>query len=174
VTLAHVPEVPTNVVARASGPTSITVTWDAPWYAGSSPVVGYDLVVTDSSGASTLHRVEGDATSARVTHLEPEDTYRFQVAARNATGSSPLSDGSAPQVMRFSLAHAAVGEASKAKGLWSSLRRNALTKSVPTGRAAASLRSEYRDATQQPDDRYEALRSFRRDEGTTWVPPTSQ
>lgn len=33
----HVREAPTNVSAMATGPTWMTVTWDAPWYTGSSP-----------------------------------------------------------------------------------------------------------------------------------------
>jgi len=173
-TIEHVPETPANVGSRATGPTTMTVTWDAPWYAGSTPLMGYDVVVVDSSGAATHHRVEGDHPSAQVTHLVDGETYSFMVAARNETGSSTFSAPSAPVAMKFSLTETAGHEVHQIGSRLTAWRRNSMTKQVPTGAAAQALRGEYRDATQRSDDPYEALRSFRRDEGTTWVPPTSR
>ena len=173
-TIEHVPEAPSNVAARATGPTTIIVTWDAPWYAGSTPLQGYDVVVSDASDAATQHQVEGDHLSAQVTHLVDGETYSFMVAARNETGSSAFSAPCANVVMTFSLSETARHEAHQMGARLGAFRRNSMTKQVPTGAAAQELRDEYRDATQQSDDPYEALRSFRRDEGTTWVPPTSK
>ena len=68
------PEVPTNVTARVTGPATITVTWDAPWYAGSSPLSGYDVVATDSSGRATDHSEDGDRPSLQIKQLVADDT----------------------------------------------------------------------------------------------------
>jgi len=170
----HVPERPTNVAPCATGPTTITVTWDAPWYAGSTPLSGYDVVATDSSGRTTSYSVDADRPSIHLTSLVQGETYSFMVAARNASGASAFSQSSAPLAMDFSAMEFAKEGVQKARGrFWTSMRRS-MTKSQPTGLAAQSLRAEYREATQQPDDRYETLRSSLRDEGTTWVPPTGK
>ena len=168
-----VPEVPANVASRATGPTTITVTWNAPWYAGSSPLQGYDIVVRDSSGAATHHQVDDDHPSAQVTHLVEGETYTFMVAARNESGSSAFSEPCAPLMMNFSLSEAARHQTDQVRSRFAAFRHNSMTPQIPTGAAAQELRDEYRDATQEPDDRFAALRSFRRDEGTSWIPPTS-
>ena len=168
-----IPEVPTNVASRATGPTTITVTWNAPWYAGSSPLQGCDIVVRDSSGAATYHQVDGDHPSVQVTHLVEGETYTFMVAARNESGSSAFSEPCAPLMMSFSLSEAARHQINQVRSRFAAFRHNSMTPQIPTGAAAQELRDEYRDATQEPDDRFAALRSFRRDEGTSWIPPTS-
>jgi len=171
-TVEHVPEVPTNVVARATGPTTITVTWDAPWYAGSAPLSGYEVVATDSSGRRTIHWVGSDVPAIQVKELVADDTYTFAVAARNAAGSSGFVHG-APMVMRFSATEFAKEEAHQVKGRLAASMRKSLMRSRPSAGAAQDSREQYRAATQQPDDEFESLRSFSRDEKSGWIPPTS-
>ncbi|MBW4077731.1 MAG: hypothetical protein HIU84_04315 [Acidobacteria bacterium] len=102
------------------------------------------------------------------------ESYTFMVAARSETGSSVFSAQSAPLTMTFSLSESAKHETRQIRTRFTAFRRGSMSKQVPTGAAAQGLRDEFREATQQPDDRYEALRSFRRDEGTTWVSPTGR
>ena len=170
----HVPEAPTNVTALATGPTSMTVTWDAPWYTGSSPLRGYDVVATDASGRTAEHAADAATASMRVSSLTLNEAYRFKVAARNASGASPFSDQSDEVVMVFSTVSLAKEEFGKAKGRLSMFRRTTLTARRPIGLAARDSQNEYRGATQRADDDFEPLRRYSADEDSGWVPPTSK
>ena len=145
-TSEHVAEVPANDAARATGPTTITVTWDAPWYtpwyAGSTPLNGYDIVVTDSSGVTARHQVQGDHPSVQVTHPVGGETNEFMVAGRNDTGTSAFSIPCGPVAMTFSLCESARHEAHQMRARLADFRRGSLTKQVPTGAATRSVRDE--------------------------------
>jgi len=76
--------------------------------------------------------------------------------------------------MTVSLASTAQYEASQPRWRLAVFRRSTLTTHVPTGAAAHWPRDGERDATQQPGDRNEVLRSFRRGDGSTWISPTGR
>ncbi len=77
--------------------TVVTLAWDPPVYDGGSPVTGYDYRVFGpcASGADTvcdIHaptRVSG--TSVRISRLNPEGSYQFEVRAINAVGAGDWS-----------------------------------------------------------------------------------
>ncbi len=169
----HVPESPSNVTASPAGDTTLSLAWDAPWFAGSSPVTGYEVTVADASGASRTIPSRGDRTTLTVTGLSVGQRYDVSVVARNDQGVSPPS----PPVsvsMDFSPVTAVKDAAESVRArVWGSLR-SSLSAQRPTGEAAAAAREHYREATQRASDDFEAMRSYRRDEETTWVPPTDQ
>lgn len=72
--------------------TSVTVTWEPPEDAGSSPVTGY-FVTADPGGQACQVTVE--ETSCTVTDLTPGTTYTFTVEAVNDAGFSQPSVASA-------------------------------------------------------------------------------
>lgn len=85
-TSALVPVAPSGTPTVTTGPRYVTVTWTtvADPHA-TAPVLGY--VVLGSTGGTTF---VGDGTlSARVENLDPGQTYKFRVAARNKNGVGP-------------------------------------------------------------------------------------
>lgn len=91
-TSSLVPVAPAGTPTVATGPRSVTVTWAAvadP--AVTAPVLGY--VILGSTGGTTF--VGENALSAVVTNLDPGQTYKFRVAARNKNGVGPYGSLSA-------------------------------------------------------------------------------
>lgn len=91
-TSSLVPVAPTGTPTVATGPRSVTVTWAAvadP--AATAPVLGY--VILGSTGGTTF--VGDNQLSAVVTNLDPGQTYKFRVAARNKNGVGPYGSLSA-------------------------------------------------------------------------------
>ena len=160
------------MTTRATGATRMRVTWDAPWFAGSSAVSGYEVALTESAGRCTTHDAAGDSPSLVVDGLTPGETYVVRVAARNDQGQSAQSDPSAPALMDFSASRFAADEvASSGRRAWRAWLASVTTRR-PTGDAARAAKDRYREMTQEADDRYEPLRSYHRDEGRGWVPPS--
>lgn len=97
------PGVP-RAVAPASGPGvgQIRVTWQAPAFAGSSPISEYRVYRGASPGTETLHAVTAAGTLAITdSGLSPGETLSYRVSAVNAIGEGPASAsaiGRAPDV----------------------------------------------------------------------------
>jgi hypothetical protein len=91
-TPATVPAAPT-IGTPTFGSASATVRWTAPSTDGGSAITGYLVRVVDSAGAQegALRPAGATATSLVVTGLTNGSSYRFQVAAQNAVGTSPKS-----------------------------------------------------------------------------------
>lgn len=111
---AVVPSAPTNLVATgASG--SVNLTWSTPSNDGGSPITGYDLYRSTSSGTETLLAHLGVTTAYSDTAVTSGTTYYYEVTAVNAVGGSLISaeasaaSTSVPSAPTNLLATAAVG-----------------------------------------------------------------
>jgi hypothetical protein len=80
------PDVPTDVVAGASGAGAITVEWAAPAYDGGGAVTGYTVTVQPGGRAVSVPPTEPRTT---VTGLTAGTAYTFAVTATNARGTGP-------------------------------------------------------------------------------------
>nr|WP_231126604.1 S8 family serine peptidase [Motilibacter aurantiacus] len=89
-TLATVPSAPAALARRAVTPTSVTVSWAAP-YDGGSAVIDHMAQVSAGRGwAAVRHRPSSD-TTATVSGLRPRTAYRLRVALVNAVGAGAYS-----------------------------------------------------------------------------------
>ncbi len=86
---ATVPDPPTNLVAVASSPTQIDLTWTAPAYDGGAPVTGYRIEVSEDGGTwSDLARATvSSATAYSHVGLQPGSTRHYRVSAINVAGT---------------------------------------------------------------------------------------
>ena len=86
---ATVPDPPTSLVAVASSPTQIDLTWKAPAYDGGAPVTSYRIEVSGDGGTWTdLARPTGSAaTSFSHAGLQPGSTRHYRVSAINVAGT---------------------------------------------------------------------------------------
>ena len=86
---ATVPDPPTNLVANASSPTQIDLTWTAPAYDGGAPVTGYRIEVSED--AATWANLASSTGSAETTYshigLQPGSTRHYRVSAINVAGA---------------------------------------------------------------------------------------
>ena len=85
---AVAPAAPVSLTAASVGLTQINLVWEAP-NTGGSPITAYKLQVSIDEGSSwmDIHTTSDGATrSYEHTGLEPETTYRYQVAAQNDVG----------------------------------------------------------------------------------------
>lgn len=86
------PGVPQSVNAVSTVSGQIDVSWAAPASAGSSPITGYVITVTDlSTNASRTANAAASARAASFGGLIVADTYSVVVQAANASGPSPTS-----------------------------------------------------------------------------------
>ena len=93
----HVPGWPENLRFTSISRTAVTLAWDPPHDDGGSRVTGYEYRVFGpcASGADAVcdivapRRVSG--TSVRISGLNREGTYQFEVRALNAVGASDWS-----------------------------------------------------------------------------------
>ena len=88
------PGQPRNLRARAAGPTSITLAWEAPASDGGERITGYTIRVRGPSDGSwiTIPRNTGpQETTFEHTGLQPATAYRYQVAAINRVGTGQWS-----------------------------------------------------------------------------------
>ena len=117
-TNAAPPGQPRNLSARAAGPTSITLTWEAPSSDGGERITGYTIQRRGPHDGTwiTIQRNTGStATTFTDTGLQPATAYRYQVAAINRVGAGQWSfetrTGTHPDVPSapFSLTARAVG-----------------------------------------------------------------
>src|SRR5207249_452310 len=89
-TAITVPSAPQNLQASA-GTRNATLTWDAPSSNGGSPITGYKIYRSTSSGTETGYVSLGNVNSYTNTGLTPGVTYFYKVRAVNSVGLSPLS-----------------------------------------------------------------------------------
>ncbi|TDT64451.1 fibronectin type III domain-containing protein [Frigoribacterium sp. PhB116] len=77
-------------VTATPGPTSdVVVQWTAPSSDGGSPVVSWQLVVSETASGTVVQRQETvQGTTSTVAGLRPGTSYSFLVQARNALGLS--------------------------------------------------------------------------------------
>ena len=117
-TRAARPGQPRNLRARATGPTSITLNWEAPASDGGERITGYTIRTRGPNDGIwiTIQRNTGStATTFTDTGLQPATAYRYQVAAINRVGAGQWSfetrTGTHPDVpdAPFSLTARAVG-----------------------------------------------------------------
>ena len=83
------PGQPRNLRARAAGPTSITLAWEAPTSDGGERITGYTIRMRGPSDGTwiTIPRNTGpQETTFEHTGLQPATAYRYQVAAINRIG----------------------------------------------------------------------------------------
>ena len=81
------PGQPRNLRARATGPTTITLDWEAPASDGGERITGYTIRMRGSSGGAwiTIPRNTGpQETTFEHTGLQPATSYWYQVAAINS------------------------------------------------------------------------------------------
>ncbi|MFL5936043.1 MAG: fibronectin type III domain-containing protein [Gaiellaceae bacterium] len=78
--------------SATGGNARITLTWSAPSDNGGSPLTGYKLYRSTSSGAETLLTTLGTGTSWTDTGLGNGNTYYYKLTAGNAAGDSSLSN----------------------------------------------------------------------------------
>ena len=93
-TRAAPPGPPQNLRAQATGPRSITLTWQAPASDGGARITGYSVRARGPHDGTwiTIQRNTGStATTFAHTNLQPASAYRYQVAAINSVGASPWS-----------------------------------------------------------------------------------
>ena len=92
------PGPPQNLRARAGGPTSITLTWEAPASDGGARITGYavrSLSPTDGSWITIRPHTGSTATTFTHINLQPSTFYRYQVAAINRVGAGQWSSETA-------------------------------------------------------------------------------
>ena len=93
-TRAAPPDPPRNLRARATGPTTITLAWEAPASDGGERVTGYTIQERGPNDGDwiTIPRNTGStATTFTRTGLQPATAYRYRVAAINRVGTGPWS-----------------------------------------------------------------------------------
>ncbi len=95
ITANGVPSAPSGVAAVASTTTAglVTVSWNAPSYAGTGGITGYDIYLSTGTLAGS---VSGSSTfQYNVTGLTPGTQYGFYVRAKNALTASTSTLGDA-------------------------------------------------------------------------------
>jgi len=88
------PGQPRNLRAQAAGPTSITLTWEAPVSDGGERITGYTIRARGPNDGTwiTIPRNTGpQETTFKHTELQPASAYRYQVAAINRVGTGQWS-----------------------------------------------------------------------------------
>ena len=88
------PDPPQSLRARAGGPTSITLTWEAPASDGGARITGYTVrgLSPDDGNWITIRPHTGSrATTFTHINLRPATFYRYQVAAINRVGAGQWS-----------------------------------------------------------------------------------
>src|SRR2546427_8820281 len=88
---ADIPSAPQNLQATP-GVGNVALTWDAPSSNGGSPITGYKIYRSTSSGTETGYVNLGNVNSYDNTAVTPGVTYFYKVAAINALGVSTQSN----------------------------------------------------------------------------------
>ena len=91
-TNAAPPGPPRSVRARATGPNSVLLAWDAPETDGGARVTGYSIrVIGPNDDSWIIIRPNTGTTTPTFTHtgLQPVSRYQYQVAAINRVGTGP-------------------------------------------------------------------------------------
>ena len=90
-----VPGAPTSLTARASGTTTINLSWTEPSNNGGSPITGYKIEVSSNGGANWNDRVANTGnTNTTYAHigLSAGTTRHYRVSAINANGTGAASN----------------------------------------------------------------------------------
>ena len=94
-TNAAPPGPPQNLSARATGPTSITLSWEAPASDGGARITGYRVQALGPNDGTWIiidpHTGSKATTFAHI-NLQPATYWRYQVAAINSEGAGQWSD----------------------------------------------------------------------------------
>ncbi|MDE0258506.1 MAG: fibronectin type III domain-containing protein [Gammaproteobacteria bacterium] len=88
------PDQPRNLRARATGPTSITLAWEAPSNDGGERITGYTIQArgpSDGTWITIVRNTGSTATTFEHTGLRPATAYRYRVAAINRVGAGQWS-----------------------------------------------------------------------------------
>ena len=87
------PGQPRNLSARATGPTSITLAWQAPASDGGERITGYAIRerVPNGTWITIVRNTGSTATTFDRTGLQPATAYQYQVAAINRVGAGEWS-----------------------------------------------------------------------------------
>ena len=87
------PGQPRNLSARATGPTSITLAWQAPASDGGERITGYTIRerVPNGTWITIVRNTGSTATTFERTGLQPATAYQYQVAAINRVGAGQWS-----------------------------------------------------------------------------------
>src|SRR5437899_652878 len=89
--LYTIPSAPQNLQATA-GIGNVTLAWQAPTNNGGSPITGYKIYRSSSSGTEGLLTTVGNLTSYTDTGLASGHTYFYKITAVNGIGASPASN----------------------------------------------------------------------------------
>jgi Ca2+-binding RTX toxin-like protein len=104
------PAAPALAAVAVSGPTGVTVSWQAPQDDGGAPITGYRVTVRRNGDVVDVREAGADRTSLLITGLDPAATYRFSVAAVNDAGTGADSGMSEPVTLKTGpVNHAATG-----------------------------------------------------------------
>lgn len=80
------PSAPQQVVAEATGPTNVTVTWRTPADNG-APITSYDVIVIENGSVSTTVTTGSAEPQVVFDTLTPGATYEFEIVATNIAGN---------------------------------------------------------------------------------------
>lgn len=72
--------------------TSIVLTWSAPATDGGSPIIGYEIWRSETTGEEELLTQAGDELTFEDDTVEADTEYFYKVAAVNRRGTGPLSN----------------------------------------------------------------------------------
>ncbi len=87
-----VPDAPTNLSANP-GAMQISLTWQAPAFTGGSPITGYSIYRSTTSGGESAPAIgTSGVTSFTDSGLTPGVTYYYKVSAENAVGVGGMSN----------------------------------------------------------------------------------
>ncbi len=91
-TITTISSSPTGLTARDVSPTQINLIWTAPNNNGNSPITGYKIYRSTSSGTETLLTTSGNFTSYNDTGVTTGITYFYKVTSVNSAGESSQSN----------------------------------------------------------------------------------
>ena len=113
------PGPPLNLRAHAGGPTSITLSWDAPASDGGARITGYSIrrrSPNDGTWITIQRNTNSPATTFTDPGLQPATVYRYQVRAINSEGPGPLWSPEASEITHPDLPSAPFNLTARADG----------------------------------------------------------